>query len=410
MVDVIVVGAGASGLLTAIVAARRGKRVLVLEKNAKVGKKLLATGNGKCNIANMRPTLERFYSQNPKFLPQMLEGYAFQSIKQFFKSIGLELIEAKEGKLFPMSLQASSVVELLAMECELLGIQIELESNVEKITHQGNHFTVSIQKKNLQSKKVVIATGHCSAPQLGGVLDGLSLARGFGHKVVEHFPTLVQLTSPHKESYLKRLSGVKIYSRVTLKSAHGTVQKEGDILFTNYGISGLAILDISRSVMEGLSQNNKLTLELDLMPKMSREQLKALLRKSLVKKSPKALEVWLQGFIHKKLIQTILATLKLEQATESSTVGWLASNQEHLETIVQEIKAFSFTVDGHNGYKGAEVAAGGVDTKEVDAKTMESKRQKGLYFTGEVLDMDGDRGGFNLHLAWVSALRAGESI
>lgn len=406
MFDVIIVGAGASGLVTAIVAARRGKKVLVLEKNNKVGKKLLATGNGKCNIANIRPTVERFYSENPKFLHQMLEGYPFQTIKQFFKSIGLELVEAKEGKLFPMSLQASSVVELLAMECELLGVNIELESRVEKASFRNNHFSVYVNKKKIQSRKLVLATGHCSAPQLGGVLDGLSLAESFGHRVIDGFPTLVQLTSPYKESYLKRLSGVKVQSRVTLNTPKSSVEKEGDVLFTNYGISGLAILDISRSVMEVLKDQKELTLSIDLMPKMSADQLKALLRKSLLRKSPKALELWLQGFIHKKLIYPILAPLKIE----NQTVGWLASNQDVLEQIVNGIKGFRFKVNGHNGYRGAEVATGGVDTKEVNAQSMESKRKKGLYFTGEVLDIDGDRGGFNLHLAWVSALRAGESI
>jgi predicted Rossmann fold flavoprotein len=406
MFDVIIVGAGASGLVTAIVAARRGKKVLVLEKNNKVGKKLLATGNGKCNIANIRPTLERFYSENPKFLHQMLEGYPFQTIKQFFKSIGLELVEAKEGKLFPMSLQSSSVVELLLMECELLGVKIELESRVEKVLYENGQFSTFVNQKKVQSSKVVLATGHCSAPQLGGVLDGLSLSESFGHKVIDGFPTLVQLTSPYKEAYLKRLSGMKIQSRVTLKNREKNIQKVGDILFTTYGISGLVILDISRSVMEVLKHQKEVELSIDLMPKMSADQLKALLRKSLVKKSPKDLDIWLQGFIHKKLIYPILAPLKIE----NQTVGWLASNQDYLDQIVNGIKDFSFKVNGHNGYKGAEVATGGVDTKEVNAQTMESKRQKGLYFTGEVLDIDGDRGGFNLHLAWVSALRAGQSV
>ncbi|CAA6820570.1 MAG: NAD(FAD)-utilizing dehydrogenases [uncultured Sulfurovum sp.] len=406
MFDVVIVGAGASGLLTAIVAARRGKKVLILEKNNKIGKKLLATGNGKCNIANQRPTLERFYSQNPQFLKDILQDYGFQSVKQFFKSIGLELIEAKEGKVFPMSLQASAVVELLVAECEYLGVKIMCETAVKKIVFDNNIFSIEYDSHNIKTKKVVIATGHCSAPQLGGVMDGIGFARAFGHKIVKDFPTLVQLTSAYKENYLSQMAGVKVDARVTLRSKSQTFIKQGDVLFTNYGISGLAILDISRRVMEALKNSSELTLEIDLMPKMSYEQLRAMMKKSLIKKSQKPLTIWMQGFINKKLINPILEPLKLDNETVSS----LLSSIEKVDMIVKKIKHFEFKVNGSKGYKGAEVATGGVDTQEVDAKTMESKKQKGLYFVGEVLDIDGDRGGFNLHLAWVCGLRAGESL
>ena len=400
------VGAGASGLVTAIVSARRGKKVVILEKNHKIGKKLLATGNGKCNITNQRPTLERFYSQNPKFIKEVFEGYSFQSVRQFFKSIGLELIEAKEGKVFPMSLQASSVVELLLCECEQLGVKIICEAEVSKTSFSEGKFVVSYNHTQIESKKLVLATGHCSAPQLGGVMDGIEFARSFGHSIVKDFPTLVQLTAPYKESYLKQLSGVKVQSRVTLPFKGKEIVKQGDVLFTNYGLSGLAILDISRFVMQELLSKKSIMLIIDLMPKMSHEQLLALMKKSLTKKSQKPLDICLQGFINKKLIKPILEPLKLE----NETVGSIYSNIECLEQIVQKIKCFKFKIDGSKGYKGAEVATGGVNTKEVDARTMESQKQKGLYVVGEVLDVDGDRGGFNLHLAWVCGLRAGEAL
>lgn len=404
MFDVVIIGAGASGLVTAIVASRRGKKVLILEKNNKIGKKILATGNGKCNITNQRPTLERFHSQNPKFITPILEGYSFQSIKQFFKSIGLELIEAKEGKVFPMSLQASSVVELLVCECQQLGIKILSEATVNKVGYHNNKFLTHYNDQDVTSKNLVIATGHCSAPQLGGVMDGIGFARSFGHSIVKDFPTLVQLTSPYKEHYLKEMAGVKVESRVTLKTQTSTIQKQGDVLFTNYGLSGLAILDISRFVMEALKGTDDVTLEIDLMPKMSAEQLRAMMKKSLVKKSQKPLKVWMQGFINKKLIEPILEPLKIAH----QTVGSITTDE--IELIVQQIKFFKFKVDGSKGYQGAEVATGGVNTKEIEAKTMESKKQKGLYIVGEVLDVDGDRGGFNLHFAWVCGLRAGVAI
>ena len=405
MFDVIVVGAGASGMVTAIVSARRGKKVLLFEKNNKVGKKLLATGNGKCNITNQRPTLERFYSQNPKFIAQIFEGYNYQSIKQFFKSIGLELIEAKEGKVFPMSLQASSVVELLHAECEQLGVKILLETEVKSIKRTEHGYRVTHSKGAEQVNSIVLATGHLSAPQLGGVDTGISFAQKLGHRVIKSFPTLVQLTSPIKN--LERIAGVKVESRVSLKRKNKIeVQKQGDVLFTSYGISGLAILDISRFVMEELIHTPTVILEIDLMPKMSREQLFSMMKKSLVKKSSKPLELWMQGFINKKLIQAILEPLKLQ----NKTVGSISSNVKELEKIVDKIKTFKFTVNGSRGYKGAEVATGGIDTKEINPRTMESKKYKGLYFTGEVLDVDGDRGGFNLYFAWVCGLRAGEAI
>ncbi|HHH19199.1 MAG TPA: NAD(P)/FAD-dependent oxidoreductase [Campylobacterales bacterium] len=402
MVDVVIVGAGASGLVAAIVAARRGKRVLIVEKNNKVGKKLLATGNGRCNITNQRPTSERFYSQSPSFIPQVLEGHSYQSIKQFFKSIGLELIEAKEGKAFPMSLQASSVVDLLAFECEQLGVQILCACTVHSIGYTEGAFTVTHDQGKVVCEKVVLATGHQSAPQLGGVMDGVAFAQGFGHRVIKGFPTLVQLTSPLP--HLKRMAGVKVEGRVRMKAGNATLEKQGDILFTNYGLSGLAILDISRFVLDELRQTPTVTLALDIMPKMSREQLIALMKKSLRKKSQKPLETWLQGFLNRKLILPLLEPLRLPILTESQITP------QHIEAIVDRIKHFPFPIDGSRGYKGAEVATGGVDTREVNPKTMESKKQKGLYLTGELLDVDGDRGGFNLHFAWVTGIRAGEAL
>ena len=411
MVDVIIVGAGASGLITAIASARRGKSVLLLEKNKKVGKKLLATGNGKCNITNQRPSPDRFYSHNKKFVKEVLEGYGYQGVKNFFKSVGLELIEGKEGKVFPMSLQASSVVEILEAECHYLGVKILCEVDVNKIKKIKNGYDVFFDNRKESAYSVVVSTGHISAPQLGGVESGTVFAQQFGHKIFKPFPTLVQLNS-HVNN-LEKMAGVKVESRVTFTSKKGVkIQKQGDVLFTSYGISGLSILDISRHVIEELIHTPKVTLEIDLMPKINREQLLALFKKSMPKnsiKSPKPLTLWLQGFINKKLILPILEPLKLEK----ETVGSILSNREYvktLEKIVKRIKYFKFEVNGSRGYKGAEVVAGGVDTKEINPLTMESKKHKGLYFTGEVLDVDGDRGGFNLHFAWVCGLRAGESV
>jgi len=405
MFDVVIIGAGASGLLSAIVSAKRGKRVLILEKNKKVGKKLLATGNGRCNITNQRPTTERFHSNNPKFIAQVFNGYSYQSIKQFFKSIGLELIEGKEGKVFPMSLQASSVVELLEYRCKELGVQIYCESEVKSIKKRGNLYYISHSKGSENVSSVVIATGHISAPQLGGTDIGIDFAKKMGHNIIKPYPSLVQLTSPIKN--LKQMAGVKVESRVTLQTKkRESIEKYGDILFTSYGISGLAILDISRYVMQELTHTKKVELKIDLMPKFTYEQLFSLMKRSLIKKSSKPIKIWMQGFINKKLIIPTLEPLNLQ----NETIGSISSNIKNLERIVRKIKSFTIIIDGSRGYKGAEVVAGGVDTKEINPNTLESKKHKNLYFIGEVLDVDGDRGGFNLHFAWVCGLRVGEEI
>ncbi len=402
MYDTIIIGAGASGLVSAIVLARGGKKVLILEKNSKVGKKLLATGNGKCNISNLKPTPNRFYSQNHKFILEVLNGYNYHSIKEFFKSIGLELIVGKDGKVFPMSLQALSVVELLEYACIELGVDIICNARVTKIAKKKNYFNILYNEKQINSKSVIVATGNISAPQLGGVDDGLEFAKSFGHKIIKPYPALVQLTSNIKN--LKKIAGVKIESEVSLKLQDRTVRKKGDVLFTTYGISGLAILDISKSVIEELKYKKSVTLTIDLMPKLTKEQLLSLIKKSIRKKGIKPIDIWLKGFINKKLIGVILDNLKFKDLIEKDITT------KDLEKIIKEIKSFKFIVNGDRGYKGAEVASGGVDTKEINPKTMESKKIKGLYFTGEVLDIDGDRGGFNLHFAWVCGMRVCSKI
>ena len=398
MYDVIIIGAGASGLVCAIVGARRGKRILLLEKNEKVGKKLLATGNGKCNITNQNPISDRFHSQNRDFIAKALEGYSYKTIRDFFRTMGLELIEAKEGKVFPMSLQASCVVELLEYECKSLGVDIVCNSRVEDIRYKNNKYIVKAKDKTFESKKAVIATGHQSSPQLGGVRDGIDLAKLFGHKIINSYPSLVQLTSPMPK--LKYIAGVKIEAKVRFRD----INRVGDILFTKYGISGLAILDISRFVVLELERKKSVILYLDLMPKISAKQLLALFKRSLKETSIRPINIWLEGFINKKLINHIIEPLKLKDKLTSNL------SEKSLKELIKQIKSFEFVINGSRGFTGAEVATGGVDTREINPKTMQSKKQKGLYLTGELLDIDGDRGGFNLHFAWLSGIRVGLDI
>ena len=248
----IIIGAGAAGLCAAIVRARTGQKVILLEQNSKVGKKILVSGNGKCNIDNRYIDKRRFHSQNPSFIEEVLQGYDFSVVEKFFTSLGLELTEGKEGKMFPLSLQASSVVELLEYEAKRVGVEILCDCTVNSIDKNGNLFTVLTTQGNKTCEQLLLANGSPAAPQLGGSDSGYAFATRLGHTLIPRHPSLVQLCSD--ETWVKGCAGVKV-AGVAKLYANGEyiTEKEGDLLFTNYGISGLAILDLSREVSTRLA-------------------------------------------------------------------------------------------------------------------------------------------------------------
>jgi len=396
----IVVGAGASGLIAAITSARVGQNVTLLEQNNKIGKKILVSGNGKCNIGNKYINTNRFHSQDPGFIEEILEGYNFEVVEKFFTSIGLELVEAKEGKMFPMSLQASSVVELLEYEAKRVGVQIICDCTVTSINKEGDTFTLETTQGNKTCKKLLIASGSPAAPQLGGSNSGYAFATKMGHSLIPRHPSLVQLCS--EETWVKACAGVKVAGLVQLyANGEYITEKKGDLLFTNYGISGLAILDLSREVSTRLANFDYCELNLDLIPELSKEKLINLLLNRIQKESEKPIDLWLQGMMNKKLINIILEQSKCKVKVEKDL------NRKEVGKLVYTIKNLKLSINDTKGFKGAEVATGGINTTEVSPQNMESKLVPNLFFAGEILDVDGDRGGFNFHFAWVCGLRAG---
>ncbi len=396
----IIIGAGASGLISAITQARAGKKVLVLEQNHKIGKKILVSGNGQCNIGNKVIHISRFHSQNPAFVEKVLQGYGFKEIEKFFTSIGLVLIEGKEGKMFPMSLQASTVVALLEYEAHKYGVEILCDCTVTHISKEGKTFSLQTTQGIKRCEQLLIASGSPASPQLGGSNSGYAFATKMGHTLIPRHPALVQLCSD--EHWVKEASGVKVASVVTLYANGQTIlEKKGDILFTNYGISGLAILDLSREVSTRLATFDYCELSLDLLPTFSKEKLTNLLLNRIQKQSNKPLSLWLQGILHKKLIHIIIAQSKTKVKVEKEL------NRKEINKLIHSIKNIKLSISDTRGFKSAEIATGGIDTKEIDPQTMESKIVPNLYFAGEILDVDGDRGGFNFHFAWVSGLRVG---
>ncbi len=394
----IIIGAGAAGLCAAIVQAREGQKVLLLEQNSKIGKKILVSGNGKCNIDNKHIDLRRFHSQNPLFIEEVLEGHGFDVVEKFFTSIGLELVEGKEGKMFPLSLQASSVVELLEYEAKKVGVEILCDTKVISITKEKNIFTVESTQGVKKCEQLLLASGSPAAPQLGGSNSGYAFATKMGHTLIPRQPSLVQLCS--EETWVKSCAGVKVAGLAKLyANGEYITEKKGDLLFTNYGISGLAILDLSREVSTRLANFDYCELSLDLMPELSKEKLTNLLLARINKESEKPLALWLQGILNKKLIPIILEQSKCKVRVEDHL------NRKEINKLVHAIKNLKLSINDTKGFAGAEVATGGIDTTEIKAKNMESKLVKNLFFAGEILDVDGDRGGFNFHWAWVSGMR-----
>ncbi len=395
----IIIGAGAAGLCAAITSARAGQSVVLLEQNNKIGKKILVSGNGKCNIDNKYINLNRFHGQNPKFIEEVLEGYDFDVVEKFFTSIGLELVEGKEGKIFPMSLQASSVVELLEYEAKRAGVQIICDCVVTSINKNSNTFTVETSQGTKTCEKLLLSSGSPAAPQLGGSNSGYAFATKMGHTLIPRHPSLVQLCS--EETWVKECAGVKVAGLAQLyANGEYITEKKGDLLFTNYGISGLAILDLSREVSTRLANFNYCELSLDLMPELSKEKLTNLLLKRVEEGSEKPLILWLQGIINKKLIAIIVEQSKCKMKVENDL------NRKEINKLVHSIKNLKLSINDTKGFTGAEVATGGIDTTEVYSQTMESKVVPNLFFAGEILDVDGDRGGFNFHFAWATGMRA----
>lgn len=401
---VAIVGGGASGLVCAIEAARKGHNVFVFEKNTKLGRKVLATGNGKCNISNLHLNPSRYHGKSPSFVTSILKRFDAFTCKNYFRTLGLEMREGEEGRLYPMSHQASSVVDILVHEARRLGVVFYCESEVTHLAKKKEQFVLHVKETEHLFDACVIATGSLAMPSLGSSASGYGFAKAFGHEVIEPFPSLVQLLSD--EAYLKEASGVKIEAGVELfVEAKRFMHTHGDVLFTNYGLSGSAILDISRHASFALSQNKEVFVVLDLMPLLEKEALQSLLHKRLPFAEGKPLLLWLEGIIPKKLALFVIHACQFEHIKNASMLG-----TKELKKLLFTLKALRLHVKGTKGFESAEVSAGGVDVRELDEKTLMSKKEKNLYFCGEVLDIDGDCGGFNLHFAWGSGFCVGQNL
>src|SRR5690554_574913 len=403
--DVIVVGGGAAGMIAAISARRLGAKVTVLEKNPRVGKKILATGNGRCNFTNINTDLTYYHGAKPEFVQSALERFTVEDTIRFFEKLGIAHKVEELGKVFPLSDQASSVLDVLRYELTELGVGVVTEAQVREVAEHGQKFVLVLKNGEIfEGERVIIATGGKAMPASGSDGSGYELAKRLGHTVTDVFPALVQLKL--EGSYFKRIAGVKFVGTAEIMDGHLSLAKDrGDILFADYGVSGPPIFQISRKAGELLNAGKKGYLRLTIMDQFSKEALSNLLKKRFQIGSKKPVDFSLVGLINKRLIPVVLmeAGLDVLKRPVAELTG------EERERIVEILTDWRFEIRGTKSWPSAQVTAGGVDTSEIEENTMESKLVKGLFFAGEIMDIDGQCGGFNLQWAWSSGFVAGQS-
>ena len=399
---IIVVGGGAAGMMAAIVAANNGGEVILLERNDRVGKKLLATGNGRCNYTNINLNIDNYHGENHKFAEYALNTFDVEQTLEYFEKLGIAPAIEDNGKAYPLSFQSSSMLDILRYEIEEKNIELVTEAYVVDIK-KGEKFVLKLKDgKIFEADAVILATGGMAMPVSGSDGNGYSLAKSFGHKLIPIHPGIVQLNL--EGNFFKQIDGVKVVGIAGLYSKNKLVLEDsGDILFTKYGISGPPILQVSRTALEYLKDGKDIELRISIIHTKTGEELKTYLYERFENNSKKTIQESLVGLINKRLIIPILRELNIDK---DKTVNSLS--EDEVDKISQILTNWSFKITGSQSWGQAQVTAGGISTNEINNNTMESKLVKGLYLIGELIDIDGDCGGYNLQWAWSSAYVAGK--
>ena len=393
--------------MAAITAKRLNKNLQIdlFDANKSIGKKILASGNGRCNISNSNITSKNYIGENPDFVNYALKEFDFKAFEKFCKSIGLLLDIKESGKVYPLSNEAKSVTNLLELALQELDVRDFLETFINDIEKEGEKFVIRTDEKEFKDyDKVLISNGLGAAPQLNASEIGLDFASKFGHSYNPTYPSLVGLKT--ENTHNGKLQGVKKECNVSL-FVNGNLEQEifGDVLFTSYGVSGFAILDISQLAVLNLTSYQDVKIAINFFPKINRNDLADQIQ-ALFKTVPnqKAVDI-LTGIISNKIAPVLLDICKIDLNTKASEI-----NAKQIKAISYQLNQWKLKVIDSQGFGHAEASGGGVRTAEVDNKTYESKLCKGLYFAGEVLDIVGNRGGFNLQFAWASGYLVGKSL
>lgn len=413
MSHVIVVGGGAAGMFAAIAAAKNGHQVTLYEKNEKLGKKIFITGKGRCNITNAADMEELFDAvvTNSKFLYSSFYGYTNQNVIDFFEDSGVPVKIERGNRVFPISDHSSDVIRALEREMKKVGVKVCLNTEVKSVEAEKGKFNKVVLKDTTTqtADACIVATGGLSYRSTGSTGDGFRFAENVGHKVTQCFPSLVPMET--KEPWICELQGLSLRN-VEAKILDG--KKElykdfGEMLFTHFGVSGPLIISASSYVgkkfMDKNGQKKELTLEIDLKPALTEEQLDQRVLRDFEENHNRQFKNAITKLFPTKLIPVMLELGGIDPEKKVNSI-----EKEERKQFVHLIKHFRMTLTGLRDYPEAIITKGGVNVKEIDPGTMESKLVKGLYFAGEVLDLDALTGGFNLQIAWSTGYAAGNAI
>lgn len=399
----IIIGAGASGMMAALTASEKSdNEVILLEKNNRIGKKLLSTGNGRCNLSNVNAKAKNYHGKDSSFVIRALEEFSVADTLDFFKNLGLLCVTEDNGKVYPLSNSANSVLDVLRFALTASNIDLRTDTKVQSVKKTKSGFNVILENETLSCDKLIIACGGAASEKLGGTSDGYKILESLGHRRTSIFPSLVQVTT--EPDFPRALKGVKVQSTFTLMSGEKCIAaNSGEVLFTEKGVSGPAIFEISREVSTRPNENLKLCF--DFLPKYQNEEIHELILNRIATSPTLHCSDLLVGTVQNRLAKMLIKYAGIPFDMEIQDL-----NFPKICDIIGGISDFTLNVRGTEGLQNAQVTAGGVLTSEFSASTMESRIHKNLYACGEVLDIDGDCGGYNLQWAWSSGRLAGRLL
>ena len=401
MYDAIIIGGGASGLMAACALARRSRRVALLEKQERVGRKLLSTGNGRCNLTNLNAGAGDYHGSR-QAAQAALKAWPPRRVMAFFDELGIPCVADGEGRVYPMSRQAASVLDALRLGCAEAGADIRTGFHVAELRAVSGGFEArSAQGHAVRGRCALVCTGGLAAPKLGACADGYRLLEAFGHGITPRFPAIAALKTP--PGAVRGLKGIRAEAELTLTAAGEALRTErGEALFAEDGVSGIAVMQLARAANEALRAGKPCALRMDFVPG---GDARALVRRRAELLPFRSTEDFLNGVVPRRLGQVLAKEAGLPLAAPAAEL-----TGDMLDRLANRLGGWTLPVAGVQGFDQAQVTAGGASLKDFDMRSMASLRAPGLFAAGEVLDVDGDCGGFNLQWAWSSALMAVEGI